>query len=147
MGLGQQIKDDLKAAMKARDKDRLSVLRMLQASLQNERIAKREDLGDDDVIAVCQREVKRRRDAAEQYRQAGAERRGAAEEAEAVLLSTYLPATLSEAELEAAVDAAIAETGAETKGQMGLVMKEVMARHRGRVDGKAVQQMVLSKLA
>lgn len=147
MGLGQQITDDLKAAMKARDKNRLSVLRMLQASLKNERIARREDLTDDDVIAVCQREVKKRREAAEQYRKAAAEDRAEAEEAEAVLLSTYLPAALSEAELEAAVDAAIAETGAETKGQMGLVMKEVMAHHRGRVDGKAVQQMVMAKLA
>ncbi len=146
MSLAEQIPEDLKAAMKAGEKVRLSVLRMLLASLRNERIAKREDLTDDDTIQVVQREMKRRREAAQQYRDSGVEDRALAEEAEAEILTAYLPAALPEDELAGAIDEIVAETGAQTMKDMGRVMKEVMARYRGRVDGKVVQQKVREKL-
>jgi len=146
VSLAEQIPEDLKAAMKAGEKGRLSVLRMLRAALENERIAKREDLTDDDAVQVVLREVKRRREAAQQYRDSGAEDRALAEEAEAEILSAYLPAALPEDELEGAIDEVIAETGAKTMKDMGRVMKDVMARYRGRVDGKVVQQKVREKL-
>jgi uncharacterized protein YqeY len=147
VSLAEKIPEDLKAAMKAGDKARLSVLRMLRAALENERIAKREELDDDDAIRVVTREVKRRREAAQQYRDSGVEDRALAEEAEAEILAAYLPAALPEEELAAAIDEIIAETGAKTMKDMGRVMKEVMARYRGRVDGKLVQQKVREKLA
>jgi len=147
MGFKERVSGDLKAAMKAGDKVRTGVLRMLTAALKNERIQKKRDLEANDEIAVVQREVKRRREAAEQYRASGAEERAVAEESEAEILAAYLPAPLTAEELERIIDEVIAETGATTKKDMGRVMGPVMAKVTGRVDGKTVQQKVLGKLA
>ena len=115
--------------------------------MKNERIAKRDELTEDDAIQVVQREMKRRREASEMYRESGVEDRAVAEDAEAEILSGYLPAALPEEDLAGAIDEVIAETEAKTMKDMGRVMKEVMARYRGQVDGKAVLQKVREKLA
>ncbi len=147
MSLAERITGDLTEAMKARDRDRTSVLRMLQAAVKNARIEKRGELTDEDVVAVIRREVKRRREAAEQYEASGASDRAAAERAEAEILSAYLPAELPEEELDAAIDEIIAETGAESKRDIGKVMRELMARYRGRVDGKTANRKVAARLS
>ena len=146
MALTDKIKDDLLAAMKAGDKTRTSVLRMLTAALKNERIRLRQDLSDEDVITVVGREIKKRREAAETFRKSGAGDRAATEEAEAESLSGYMPEPVGEAEIDAAIDEVIASTGATSRKDMGRVMGPVMARFKGRVDGSVVQQKVLGKL-
>jgi uncharacterized protein YqeY len=120
---------------------------MLTAALKNERIQKRGDLDEEDLIAVVGREVKRRREAAEQYRSAGAEDRAAAEETEAEALAVYLPEPLSDEELDRLIDEVVAETNAVTKKDMGRVMGVLMPRVKGRVDGRIVQQKVMGRLA
>jgi uncharacterized protein YqeY len=147
VALADRIQDDLKTAMKAGEKERVGVLRMLTAALKNERIAKRAELTDEDAIVVVGREVKRRRESAKAFRDGGAADRAAAEEAEAELLSAYMPEGISDAELDAAIDEIIAETGATSRRDMGKVMGALMSRFRGRIDGKAAQEKVAAKLA
>lgn len=146
MALTDRIKDDLKAAMKAGEKTRTSVLRMLTAALKNERIQLKKDLEDEDVITVVGREVKKRREAAEMFRKSGADDRADAEEAEAAALTGYMPEPVDEAEIDAAIDEVISSTGASSRKDMGRVMGPVMAKFKGRADGKVVQQKVLAKL-
>ena len=146
MALTERIREDLKTSMKAGEKIRTSVLRMLMAALKNKRIQLKKDLADEDVITVIGREVKKRREAAGMYRDSGAEERAVSEEAEAAALAGYMPEPVGDAELEAAIDEVIASTGAATKQEMGRVMGPVMAKFKGRVDGKVVQQKVLGKL-
>lgn len=147
MALPEQVLDDLKAAMKAGKKTKLGALRMLMAALKNERIAKKAELTEEDAIVVVGREVKRRRESAKAFRDGGAEERAAAEEAEAEILSVYMPEGIGEAELDAAIDEIIAETGATSRRDMGKVMGALMSRFRGRVDGKVAQEKVSAKLA
>ncbi|MEN8148562.1 MAG: GatB/YqeY domain-containing protein [Planctomycetota bacterium] len=146
MALTDRIKEDLKASMKAGEKTRTSVLRMLTAALKNERIQLKKDLGDEDVITVVGREMKKRREAALMFSKSGADDRAEAEEAEAAALAGYMPEPVGEAELEAAIDEVIASSGATTKKDMGRVMGPVMAKFKGRVDGGVVQKKVLGKL-
>ena len=147
MSSEEQIESDLKTAMKAGERERTSVLRMLRAALKNARIEKRADLTEDDVLGIVSRQVKQRRDSAEQFRAAGAVDRAEAEEREAEILLAYLPEPLPEAELDSAIDAIIAETGASTGRDLGTVMGLVMARYRGRVDGNLVKKKVADRLA
>ena len=119
---------------------------MLIAAIKNERISKGEDLDDDAALAVVRKGVKSRRDSATQYREADRPELAEKEEAEIALLEGYLPTMLTADETAAAVDAAIAETGASSKSDMGKVMKAVMAKHPGLVDGKLVNQLVGQKL-
>jgi uncharacterized protein YqeY len=141
MTILEQIQVDTREAMKAREKHRVGTLRVLASALQQE--AK---LGDGDEIAVLRREHKRRLEAAEAYRGGGSEDRAAAEEAEAVLIEGYLPAQLPDAELEALVQEAIAETGASEPGDMGKVMGAVMPKVAGRADGNRVSAAVRERL-
>lgn len=136
-----RIQDDTKAAMRAGERERTSALRMIASAVQG---AAKE--GDDDAVAVLQRERKKRIEAAEAYADAGREEQAAAERAEAELIEAYLPAQLSDEELGALVDAAIAETGAESMQQMGQVMGAVMAGAEGRADGKRVSAVVRERL-
>ncbi len=133
--------DDLKAAMKAGDKTKVATLRLLIAALKNERIQAARDLTGEEVEAAVRRAVKQRKDSIEQYQKGGRQDLVDAENAELVVLQTYLPKGLSDADLEAAVRAIVAEKGFTTAKDVGLVMKELMARHRGRVDGKRAQEM------
>ena len=151
MSLQQQISDDLKASMKARDKARTGALRMLLASLKNAAVAEGKgpqgELSDDAVIKLVQTEVKRRREAAAAFRDGGRDEQAAAEEAEAEVYAAYLPAQLGDDELASIVDETIAEVGASGPQDMGQVMKAVMPKVQGRADGSRVSGVVKERLA
>jgi uncharacterized protein YqeY len=138
----EQVQADTREAMKAGERERVAALRLVTDALQK-------DLkeGGDDEVAVLRRERKRRLEAAEAYREGGSEDRAAAEESEAREIERYLPAEISDDELNAAVDAAIAETGASAPGDMGKVMGAVMPKVGGRADGKRVSAAVRERLA
>jgi uncharacterized protein len=150
VSLHDTIESDLRTAMKARDKARTSALRMVIAALKNRAVA--DGLGpqgrlDDEVVQkVLATEVKRRKEAAQAFQDAGREESAASEEAEATIYEAYLPAQLADAELEAIVDAAIAEVGADGPQQMGQVMKATMAQVQGRADGSRVSALVKQRL-
>lgn len=141
-----RLNQDMKDAMKARDALRLSVIRMTLSEIKNQRIEKGEDLTDEDVVMVLRRAVKKREEAVEQYEKGGSPDRAATEAKEAEILKTYLPQGLSEAELRAAVEAAVEQSKATSIKDLGKVMKLVMAAHPGRVDGKAVSALVRERL-
>lgn len=152
--LKDQLKADMVAAMKARDDLARSTLRMAISAIQNEEVAGKvaRELDDTEVLAVLKKEVARRKDAAEAYLAGSRPELAAKESAEAEFLQRYLPAALSEAEVDQIVAAVIsrlaAETGSElTMKQMGLVMKSVTAEIAGRADGKLVAGKVRSALA
>jgi uncharacterized protein YqeY len=141
MTILDQVQQDVKEAMKAGERDRVGALRMIVNALQQE--AKE---GKDDEVSALQRERKRRLDAAEALREGGREQQAKTEEAEAELIERYLPAQLSDEELEQLVDEAVAQTGASEPKQMGDVMKVLMPKVGGRADGKRVSQAVREKL-
>jgi len=130
------------SAMKARERERVGALRMLLSELQK---AAKEGNGDE--IAVLRRERKRRLEAAEQFREGGRHELAEQESAEATLIETYLPAELDDTELDAIIRAAITETGAAGPKDMGAVMKVVMAKAGGRVDGKRASARVREALS
>jgi uncharacterized protein YqeY len=137
----EQVQGDVRTAMKARDRERAAALRMVVDVLQQD--AK---LGKGDEVAVLQRERKKRVEAAEAYEGAGRAEQAAAERFEAGLIDTYLPQQLSDEELAELVDAAVAETGASERKQMGQVMSALMPKLGGRADGKRVSAAVQQKL-
>ena len=141
MSVLEQVQDDVKTAMKARDRERAGALRMIVDVLQKD--AK---LGKGDEVAVLQRERKKRVEAAEAYEGAGRADQAASERFEAELIEGYLPQQLSDEELGELVEAAIAETGASEQRQMGEVMSAVMPKVSGRADGKRVSAAVRQKL-
>src|SRR5260221_11077370 len=145
-GLRTKIGDDMRAAMKERDQVRVSTLRMLMTSIKNAEVEKLHELSDDEVLDVVGREAKRRRESIEAYGQAGRGDLADKESAELAVLQTYLPAGLSEEQVAALVDEAIAETGASSPKQMGEVMKVLMPKVRGRADGSVVSRLVKEKL-
>ncbi|HWL54679.1 MAG TPA: GatB/YqeY domain-containing protein [Chthoniobacteraceae bacterium] len=150
MSLQQQVDADLKAAMKARETERLAVLRMLKAALKNSAIEKggaNAVLDDAEALAVIRKQVKQRNDSIESFEKGGRPELAARERAEAVFLEVYLPKPLSGEELSALVTGAITEAGATTKAQMGAVMKIATARAEGRVDGKTLSQEVSRQLS
>lgn len=140
--LTERIRADLTAAMKAQEKERLSTLRLLQSALKNEQINSGHELSDEEAMAVILKAVKQRQDSIEQYTNAGRTELAEKERSEMTLLRTYLPPELSDEELENGVREIIASTGAQSKKDMGKVMKEATARYRGRVDGRKVQELV-----
>jgi len=137
----EQAQADVRAAMKAGDRERTGALRMTVDALQKE--AK---LGDGDEVAVLQRERKKRLEAAEAYHEAGRTEQAEAERFEAELIEGYLPQQLGDEELAELVDAAIAETGASEQKQMGQVMSVLMPKVGGRADGKRVSAAVRERL-
>jgi len=147
MTLNAKIVSDLTAAMKAKDADRLSTLRMVKANLMNRQIEKGSELTDEEVTKALQSLVKQRRDSIEQYNNAGRSELAEKEAAEITVLEEYLPQAASADEIDAAVTAAVAETGASSMKEMGAVMKAVAAKLVGKsVDGKTVSEAVKSKL-
>jgi len=136
-----QIRSDMTTAMKAGEKQRVGALRLVLSELQ-----KAQKDGDADELAVLRRERKRRLEAAEQFRDAGRTELAEGEEAEAKIIEGYMPAELDDAELDALVRAAIAETGAADPKDMGQVMKAVMAKAAGRADGKRTSARVREAL-
>lgn len=141
MSVLEQVQDDARTALKARERDKASALRLVLDALQQD--AK---MGKGDEIAVLQRERKKRVEAAEAYEGAGRAEQAAAERFEADLIEGYLPQQLSDAELGGLVDAAVAETGASEIKQMGQVMSALMPKVGGRADGKRVSAAVREKL-
>ena len=141
MQIAEQIKADLAAAMKARESERVGALRLVLSELQKD--AKE---GGGDELAVLRRERKRRRDAEAQFRDAGRAELAAKEASEAELIDSYLPSELSDAELDALVRAAVAETGAASPKDIGPAIKHVMAAAQGRADGSRVSAKVREAL-
>ncbi|HVQ88097.1 MAG TPA: GatB/YqeY domain-containing protein [Actinomycetes bacterium] len=149
MTLKAQLQDDLTTAMKARDTVRLATIRMALTAVTNEEVAGKQsrELTDDDVLKVLARELKKRKEAATAFSEAGKDDRAQAELAEAAVLEEYLPAQLSDDELVALVTAAVAESGATNPQGMGAVMKIVQPKIAGRADGSRVAAEVKRQLA
>ena len=147
--LKDRLRADLNAAMRARDQVRMRTLRMALTSITNEEVAgaSARDLTDDEVLKVLTREARKRREAADAFSAAGRGDQAAAERAEGEVLAGYLPAQLSDDELAALVDAAIAETGASDMTGLGQVMKTVTPRVAGRADGARVAAEVRRRLS
>src|ERR1044072_279661 len=147
MTLTKTIVADLTAAMKAQDAGRTSTLRMVKAAMMNRQIEKGSELDDDDMQKLLRSLVKQRRDSIEQYEKAGRQELVDKEKAEINVIETYLPQAASKDEIEQAVAAAIAETGATSMKDMGKVMKTVQAALAGKnADGRLVSKVVKAKL-
>jgi uncharacterized protein YqeY len=141
MAVRDQIKVDLQSAMRAGEKQRVGALRLVLSELQ-----KAVKDGSDDELAVLRRERKRRLEAAKAYRDAGRQDLASGEEAEGDMISGYLPAELSDAELEAIVEQAVRDSGADSAKDMGQAMKHAIAAVDGRADGKRVAGLVRASL-
>jgi hypothetical protein len=148
MSIVEQIERDLVAAMKGKEGLRLSVLRMAKAALMNKKVELGKPLGDVEALAVLRTLVKQRRDSVEQFRKGMRHDLADKEEAEIKIIEQYLPAGASEEEIEAAVAAAIQETGASGAKDLGKVMKAAMSKLAGKsVDGKHVNEKVRTQLS
>ncbi|MEX0421600.1 GatB/YqeY domain-containing protein [Spiribacter pallidus] len=140
------IADAVKTAMKAGEKDRLSTLRMVSAAIKQKEVDERRSLEDADVLAILDKMVKQRRESLEQYESAGRDDLASAERAEIALIGEFLPQPLTDAEIDALIDAAIDETGAESVRDMGKVMGIIKPKAQGRADMGAVSGRVKVKL-
>jgi uncharacterized protein YqeY len=150
MSLVEQIQKDITAAMKAREEQRLSTLRMMKSALHHRQIEKMAPLDDKESQAVLTTLIKQRKESVEQFTKGGRQEMADKEAAEIVLIETYLPKSAGEAEVVAGVKAVIAEMGAPSMKEMGTVMKNAMARFNAagmRVDGKMVSEVVKRELA
>jgi uncharacterized protein YqeY len=147
MSLKDQLMQDMKEAMKAKQVNRLGTIRQLRGAIKNKEIELRQDLDDNGILGVIGTAVKQRREAAQMYSDNGRPELAAKEEAELAVLQAYLPAQLSEAEVREVVIAVIAETGAKSPQDMGKVMPQVMARTKGSADGKMINRLVREQLA
>lgn len=148
MTLSKQIVADLTAAMKAQDAGRTSTLRMVKAAMMNRQIEKGSELDDDDMQKLLRSLVKQRRDSIEQYEKAGRQELVDKEQAEIDVIETYLPQAASQEQIEQAVAAAIAETGASSMKDMGKVMKSAQAALAGKnADGRMISEVVKARLS
>lgn len=148
MPLIDQVQQDMVAAMKSRDEARLSALRMVKAALMKQKVDSPKPLDEAAEMQVLKSLIKQRTDAAEMFRKGGRPEQAEKEEAERALIETYLPAGATEAEIDAAIGEAVAETGVTSVKQMGVVMKAVQGRLKGKtVDGKALSEKVRARLA
>lgn len=149
MSIAEQIDHDIKDAMKTKQADKLSVLRMLKAAVKNASIEKggmSAVLDDTEATAIVRKQVKQRQDAVESFTKGDRPELADKERAEIEMLNAYLPQGLSTDELNALIDEAIKETGATGKAQMGAVMKAVQPKVAGRADGKTLSQLVQQRL-
>ena len=150
MSLVEQIQKDITAAMKAREEQRLSTLRMVKSALQLKTVEKMSPLDDKESQAVLSTLIKQRKDSIEQFTKGGRQEMADKEAAEIIVIESYLPKAASEADIAAGVKAAIAEMGTPTMKEMGTVMKNAMVKFNAagmRVDGKVVSEMVKKELA
>ncbi|EHY30736.1 GatB/YqeY domain-containing protein [Sutterella parvirubra] len=141
-----RIREDMKAAMRSHDAARLSTIRLLLAAIKQREIDEQIEAGDEDVLAVIGKMVKQRRDSVEQYRSGGREDLAANEQAEIDVLSTYLPQQLSDEEVAAIVEEAVAEVGMTGMAAMGKVMSVVKPRVNGRADLGKVSALIKARL-
>ena len=147
MSLKNRIQDDVKDAMRARDKERLPVLRLITAAIKQKEVDERIELEDTDVLAVLDKMAKQRRESLEQYEKAGREDLARQERFELELLKDYLPEQLGEEEISSLIARAIAETGASSMRDMGAVMGLLRGQVQGRADMKAVSNAVRASLS
>ena len=147
MSLKQQLVEDMKAAMKSGDKHTLGVVRLINAAIKQREVDERIELDDAAVIAAMEKMVKQRKDSVSQFDAAGREDLSAVERAEIVVIEKYLPAKLGEAEILAAIDAAIAETGASGPADMGKLMGALKPKLAGQADMGLVSALVKKKFA
>jgi uncharacterized protein len=147
MPLKDRIQEDMKAAMKARETQRLSAIRLLLAGVKQREVDERKDLSDAEVVSVIEKMMKQRRDSIAQYQSANRRDLADAETFELNLLAGYLPKQLSDPEIADAVEAALAQTGARTAADMGKVMGVLKAKLAGRADMAKVSSLVKAKLA
>jgi uncharacterized protein YqeY len=147
MPLIDQVQQDMVAAMKARAEARLSALRMIKAALMKAKVDSPKPLDEAAEMQLLKQLIKQRIDAADMFRKAGRTEQADQEEAERALIETYLPASASEAEIDTAIEAAFAETGATAIKQMGVVMKAAQAKLAGKtIDGKLLSDKVKARL-
>jgi len=146
MDLKEQIQNDLKKALKAKEKGKVSVLRMVNSEIKNEEIEKKEDLTDEDIIQIISKELKKRKEGVEEFKKAGREETVEEEERQIKVLEKYLPEQLEEDEVEELVEEVIEEVGASDMSDMGEVMKEIMPKVKGKADGNMVNKIVREKL-
>ena len=147
MTLKQRLTDDMKAAMKSGDKERLGVIRLVNAAIKQREVDERIELDDAAVLAVLEKMVKQRKDSVSQYEGAGREDLAAVERAEIVVIEAYLPAKLGDEEIDALITAAIAETGASSPRDMGKVVAAVKDKAAGRADMGVVSGRIKARLA
>lgn len=147
MSLKTRLSDDMKAAMKGGDKPRLGVIRLLQAAVKQREVDERIELDDAAVLAVLEKAVKQRKDSISQFEAAAREDLAAQERFELGVIEAYLPARMSEADIRAAVDAAVAETGASSPADMGKLMGVLKPRLAGQADMGLVSALVKQRLA
>lgn len=147
MTLKQQLTDDMKAAMRGGDKQRLGVIRLVLAAIKQREVDERIALDDAQTLTVLEKMLKQRRDSVSQYASAGREDLADVERAEMTVIETYLPAPLDPAELDALIAAAIAATGASSPRDMGKVMAAVKEQAAGRADMAQVSTLIKAKLA
>jgi len=144
--LSQLIREEMKVAMKAKDKDRLGVIRLILAAIKQVEVDKRVELSDADVLQVLDKMLKQRRDSITQYEDAGREELAEIERREVVVIQTFMPQPLSEAEVDALIQQAIEQTGAASMRDMGKVMGVLRPQVQGRVDMAVVSQKIKSQL-
>lgn len=141
-----RLKEDIKTAMKARDTETLTTMRMLHSSIKNQAIEVQRELTDEEIIEVLAKEAKKRRQSAQAYDDANRPELADKERAEIELIQNYLPKALTDAEVATIIDEVIAETGAESRRDMGKVMGPVVARTKGRYDASKIKDIVLRRL-
>lgn len=146
MSVVERIQEDQNLALKAREKERLSTLRLLSSELKNRRIELGRDLSDDDAVEVLMRALKQRRESEDQFTKGGRPELAAREAAEAEVIRGYLPEPLADEELDGMIDAAIAEVGATSLKDMGAVMGRLMPMVKGRAEGSVVSARVKERL-
>ena len=142
MNLSERLNEDMKQAMKSKDKFRLSTIRMVRSTIKYLEIDLKRTLDDNEVLDILSREIKQRKDALQEFEAAGREELAASTKAEIEIIIKYLPEQLSEEEIKVIVQQTIQETGASSKSEMGKVMSALMPKVKGRADGKLVNQAV-----
>lgn len=149
MSLKEKIQEDLTNAIKAQESTKVSTLRMLKAEIMKFEVSggTKKEATDEDVLTILQKQVKQRKDAAQQYKDGGRNELAEKEEAEAEILQTYLPERMSEEQIKSIVQEAINQVGATSKADMGKVMGAAMPKLKGRADGKLVNQIVMQLLS
>lgn len=147
MGLKDQLLDDIKQAMKAKEQAKLAALRLLSAAIKQKEVDSRAEVSDQDILSIIEKQIKQRKEAATQFQQGGREESARQELAEAELLSTYLPAQLSEEEIASAIQAIVASVGATGPQDMGKVMGQAKAALQGKADMSLVSKLVKQTLS
>ncbi|MFD2618265.1 GatB/YqeY domain-containing protein [Terrilactibacillus laevilacticus] len=146
MSLLDRLNQDLKQAMRDRDKVKLSVIRMIKTSITNESIKHGKELSDDDVLTVLSRELKQRKDSLQEFENAGRQDLIEGVQKEIEVVNLYMPEQLSKDDLQSIIDETISEVGAVSKSDMGKVMSALMPKVKGKADGKLVSSLVQSRL-